>query len=196
MLWASKPLLFLMDWDKEEFAIDNPIINRDPLNLLGMYSDKTWKGSHVAIEAANLVREQQPDVKMMLFGTESRPDDLPAWIDYASNPRRSELRRIYNQSAIFMASSFTEGWGLPPCEAMLCGCAVVATDIGGYREFCYDAETALIVPPGNPQAMADAVHKLVANPDLRGQIAMQGHEYVKRFDWELATDQLLAAIEH
>ena len=180
--------------DKEEFGIDVPIQERNPLHILGMYSEKKWKGSDIAIEAAALVRHRRPDIKMTLFGTCPRPDSIPGWIAYIENPKRSELRSIYNQASIFIASSFTEGWGLPPCEAMLCGCAVVATDIGGYREFCHDEETALIVPVGDPQAMADAIERFISNPELCRKIAMQGNDHISIFDWDKAAEKLVEAI--
>lgn len=70
----------------------------------------------------------------------------------------------------------------------MCGAAVVATDIGGHREFCIDGENALLVPAQNPSAMAAAVFKLLDDPELRLRLARNGHSNIQRFTWDAACD--------
>jgi glycosyltransferase involved in cell wall biosynthesis len=79
---------------------------------------------------------------------------------------------------------------LPSCEALLCGCALVATDVGGHREFARNGETALLSPPRDPAALAHNLTTLLRNRALRLQLAAQGHAFVQRFTWERATDGL------
>jgi glycosyltransferase involved in cell wall biosynthesis len=71
---------------------------------------------------------------------------------------------------------------------MMCGAAVVATDIGGHREFCTDGETALLVPAEDPAAIAGAVVRLLDDPELRLRLAQNGHRNIQRFTWEAACD--------
>jgi glycosyltransferase involved in cell wall biosynthesis len=129
-----------------------------------------------------------------MFGVPDPPPDLPEWIRYRRNPPQQELRALYNRAAIFVAPSWTEGWGLPPSEAMMCGAAVAATDINGHREFCIDGETALMAPAQNPLRLADCIVRLVTNAGLRMQIAVRGHEYIKQFTWTKALDAFEKAL--
>jgi glycosyltransferase involved in cell wall biosynthesis len=127
-----------------------------------------------------------PEIEAEFFGINERPQDLPLWIVYHQQPTQEELRRIYNRASIFLGPSHSEGWGLPPCEAMMCGSAVVATDIGGHREFCVNEETALLVPAQDPAAMALAAARLIDDQVLRLRIAESGHRNIQKFTWEAA----------
>ncbi len=106
------------------------------------------------LAALELVRRHDPAVRASLFGTVTRPEDLPDWIEYARLPSVEDLRALYNSCAVFLQPSRSEGWGLPASEAMLCGCALVTVDNGGSREYATDGETALVAPPGDAAAAA------------------------------------------
>ena len=70
----------------------------------------------------------------------------------------------------------------------MCGAAVIATDIGGHREFCTDGETALFVPPQAPEAIVLAAIRLIDDPQLRLRIAESSHQNIQRFTWDAACD--------
>ena len=97
-----------------------------------------------------------------------------------------ELCTIAPQSFSLQATS--EGWPLPPAEAMTCGAAVVATNIGGHRETCIDGVTALMVPAKDPEAMAVAVGRLLDDKELRIKIAKSGCVNIQKFTWSAALD--------
>jgi glycosyltransferase involved in cell wall biosynthesis len=176
--------------DFTKYGRDTPYESRDPLQLAMMFSHSlSWKGSFYGLAAVVQLKEKFPGLKAEFFGVDARPAELPAWIVYHQAPAQAELRRIYNRASIFIAPSLSEGWGLPPCEAMMCGAAVVATDIGGHREFCTDSETALLVPPKNPDAIATAVSRLIADPQLRLKMANNGNQNIQRFVWDAAIDK-------
>jgi glycosyltransferase involved in cell wall biosynthesis len=100
------------------------------------------------------------------------------------------LRELYNRAAIFVAPSRTEGWGLTGCEALLCGAALVATDIDGHREFAFNGETALTCPPRSASALAENVLRLIRDSDLRIQLAKGGLKFVRQLTWERSTTSL------
>ena len=175
--------------DFTKFGRDVPSEDRNPLRIAMLFSHSlAWKGSYDGLAALVSLREKYPDLEAEFFGIDERPLDLPAWITYHHSPAQAELRRIYNRASIFLAPSLSEGWGLPPCEAMMCGAAVVATNIGGHREFCTDGQTALLVPAANPGAIADAVDRLLDDPELRLRLAQNGHSTIQRFTWDAACD--------
>ena len=70
----------------------------------------------------------------------------------------------------------------------MCGTAVVATDIGGHREFCIEGETALMVIPGSPDAIAEAAGRFIRNSDLRLRVGREGHRNIQKFTWDAACD--------
>jgi glycosyltransferase involved in cell wall biosynthesis len=180
--------------DFDSFNCDQPVEDREPTRVAMLYHDFAWKGSADGIQALKIAKGRVPNLTTEMFGVPDPPPDLPEWIRYRRNPPQQELRALYNRAAIFVAPSWTEGWGLPPSEAMMCGAAVAATDINGHREFCIDGETALMAPAQNPLRLADCIVRLVTNAGLRMQIAVRGHEYIKQFTWTKALDAFEKAL--
>jgi glycosyltransferase involved in cell wall biosynthesis len=180
--------------DIETFQIVTPSEERRANQLMMLYHDAEWKGCQDGLQALSLVREREPNIRVTLFGVPARPATLPDWIDYHQSPSPKLLRELYNQAAIFVAPSRTEGWGLTGCEALLCGAALVATDIDGHREFAFDGQTALTSPARSPSALAENILRLIRDPELRIQLAKSGFQFVRQFTWERASSSFEAAL--
>jgi glycosyltransferase involved in cell wall biosynthesis len=175
--------------DFTKFGCDLLPEDRNPAHIAMLFSHSLpWKGSFDGLSALVALKDKYPDLEAEFFGINERQQDLPSWIVYHQTPSQEELRRIYNRASIFLAPSISEGWGLPPCEAMMCGGAVVATDIGGHREFCTDGDTALLVPANAPDAIAEAVERLINDHELRLRVAQSGNRNIQRFTWDAACD--------
>jgi glycosyltransferase involved in cell wall biosynthesis len=143
------------------------------------------KGAKDGIYALQLARANSPTLEAVLFGVFPRPQSLPPWIEYHEDPPQEELvDKIYNGSRIYLCPSWTEGFHLPPAEAMACGCAVVSTDIGGVRDYAEDGVTALLSPPQNPDALAQNITRLLQDDELRMRLAKAGHERIQEFTWK------------
>ena len=71
------------------------------------------------------------------------------------------LGREYDASRVFVVGSWFEGFSQPGLEALACGVPLVTTDNGGCREYAANEETALVVPPRDPQSMASAIRRLL-----------------------------------
>jgi glycosyltransferase involved in cell wall biosynthesis len=174
--------------DFSKFGCDTPPEDRNPKHVGMLLHDRlSWKGSADGLAALEILKQRYADLEAELFGFFERPKTLPAWITYHRLPAQEELRRIYNRAAVFLAPSHLEGWGLPPSEAMTCGAALVATDIGGHREFCVHEDTALLTPAKNPELMAKAAVRLIEDSSLRIRIARSGSEKIRRFTWDAAS---------
>lgn len=173
-----------------KLGVDMPIETRNHKGIMMLYHKADWKGSKDGLHALSIVREHIPDISVTLFGTPSGAD-LPHWVNYRRLPSQYELRRLYNNAAIFLSPSWNEGWGLPPSEAMMCGAAVIATDIGGHREYLADGVNGCLVPSRQPEAMAAAVIKLIEDNSRRIELAIAGTEYISQFTWDRATKSLL-----
>lgn len=88
--------------------------------------------------------------------------------------------------------SSTEGLPLVVLEAMARGRAVVATPVGGTPEVVVDGVTGLLVPPRDPDALAAALRRLLADPGLRARMGDAGHERVRtRFSADAMTTRVL-----
>jgi len=176
--------------DHDHFKILNPIEGRQPYISM-MYSNAAWKGSKDGIKALSLVREKYPDLDAVFFGVSKRNGCIPEWIKYVENPSQDVLvRDIYNRSSIFLCPSHSEGFALPPAEAMACGCAIATTDCGGVTDFAENEVTALVSPPKNPSALAGNIIRILSDDGLRTRLAEAGQIRIKRFTWEKSVNAL------
>jgi glycosyltransferase involved in cell wall biosynthesis len=161
--------------DPEAFGLDRPIGEREPATVIWPYHVRREKGAADAESALAAIRRDIPQIRVTAFGVDRPPAggwSLP--LSYHRNPPQMELRRLYNNAAIAVAPSHSEGWGLPACEALQCGCALAATDIGGHREFLRDGENALLHAPGDIDALRRNLLRLAADRQLRLRLAAQG----------------------
>ncbi len=148
-----------------------------------------WKGTEDGLKAFAIVKEKHPEVEFAMHGVPAR-HDLPSWIKTYGRVSDDELRRLYNSSDIYVIPSWVEGSQLPPMEAMACGCAVVATNVGGITDYAIPEKTVLVSPPRKPKALAQNIIELLENRARLQEIAEAGHEYIKQFTWERATNRL------
>jgi glycosyltransferase involved in cell wall biosynthesis len=99
-----------------------------------------------------------------------------------------ELPRWYHAADAFVFPSLKEGWGLALLEALAAGLATVASDIPVFREFLSERD-ALLVPAGDPGALADAMVRLAADPELRSRLGCRGPMLAGRFTWRHCAEQ-------
>lgn len=170
------------------YRLTQPIVGRRR-QISMLCSTAKIKGAADGIEALDLVRRQYPDVKVVLFGVSRRQSWFPKWAEYHQDPPQDFLiKEIYNKSCLFVAPSWTEGSPLPPAEAAACGCAIVATNIGGFQEYIENGVTGLLSPPRDPLSLAHSVCRLLDDDSLRVRLAESCNRLVSRLDWERSTD--------
>ena len=100
-----------------------------------------------------------------------------------------ELRALYESALCLVFPSRYEGFGLPPVEAMWCGCPVVASRIGAVAEVCGDA--ALWFDAARPESLGQATGRLADDPGLHATIAEAGRHRTAGFSWDAAARRLL-----
>lgn len=137
-----------------------------------------------------------PGVPLRFLVAHADPVPLPeGWPAEAVVARgEAEMAAFYNRCDIFVFPSLAEGFGLPALEAMACGCAVVTTDCGGVGSFARPEANCLMVPPGRPAALADALRRLASDPELRARLARAGIETAQSFSRAAALDRLANAL--
>jgi glycosyltransferase involved in cell wall biosynthesis len=93
---------------------------------------------------------------------------------------RDDVPELLARADVFVLSSRSEGAPLSILEAMAAGLPVVSSCVGGVPELVADGETGLLVPPGDPAAMAAALGRLVADAGLRRRLGAAGRERAHR----------------
>jgi len=100
-----------------------------------------------------------------------------------------DLPMLYSGSCLFISPSLYEGFGLPLVEAMACGVPVVASNTSSIPEVVGDA--ALLIPPTQPEAFAEAILRVSSDTDLRKAMIQKGLNRAAFFRWDKAACQLL-----
>lgn len=103
-----------------------------------------------------------------------------------------ELRALYEGAAVFVFPSLTEGFGLPPVEAMHFGTPVVSARAGAMPEVCGDA--VLLVDPHDPRAFRTAILSVLENDFVHEDLARKGRARAQQLTWEHAGERLHAII--
>jgi glycosyltransferase involved in cell wall biosynthesis len=122
------------------------------------------------------------------------PDDqwgadihFPGWIDQA------DLPAVYSEAELFLYASNLEAFPIPVTEAMACGTPIVTSSVNGLEEIA--GEAALLVDPGRPEAIAEALVAVEADPDLRCALSSKGLDRSRMFTWERCAERTLRLLE-
>lgn len=104
-----------------------------------------------------------------------------------------DLPILYNLADLFVFPSFYEGFGLPPLEAMACGCPSVVSKIPPLLEVCGDA--VYYVNPYDVEDIAEGIIRVLKDQNLREEIKRKGYERVRNFSWEKSAMEHLKTIK-
>lgn len=168
---------------------DNLKKDKGPMRILIPYRKEKWKGVKDGISAFEIVKEEFPNIQLVMFGLKA-DKDIPSYAEFHLRPSSAQLRKIYNSCDIFVCPSHCEGFGMPAMEAMACRCAVVTTNVGAVPDYAIPGKTALISEPKDVGGLAQNIIKLIENEKLRNEIAENGCNYTKQFTWDRATEKI------
>jgi glycosyltransferase involved in cell wall biosynthesis len=172
-----------------------PDAQRHPGTILfvGDSEDRN-KGARFLIEACARL---QHEMDFRLLFKDKKPKDmtvvpplvwkhgLQRFVEYIPRLEMEELVRLYNSAQVVVSPSLYEGFGLPAAEAMACGTPVVATTAGAFPEFIEDGRTGVLVPPGDADALTDAIKSLIADPERCARMGAAASEHMRtHFTWE------------
>jgi glycosyltransferase involved in cell wall biosynthesis len=163
------------------------------------------KGYPEIFEAADRLRPRFPNLRVAAVGPDEpdKADSLTAADRRAAERAgvrflgaRDDVVRLYAGMDIHVLASHREGFPLSPMEASAMGVPVVATDIRGCRQAVDDGVTGLLVPARDPAALADAIARLVSDPDERRRLGAAARRKARdAFDHRRSIDLVLATYE-
>ncbi|MDP8958344.1 MAG: glycosyltransferase family 4 protein [Actinomycetota bacterium] len=155
--------------------------------------DDPRKGLDVLLGAWPAVREAVPDAELAVVGA-SRPRPFPAGVRYLGRVSEEDKRFELSRAALLAAPNLgEESFGLVPAEGMAAGCAVVASALPGFVEVV--GEAGVLVPPGDPAALAKALVELLQDGARRRELGERGRRRARRFDWEMVLPRYLEVYE-
>ena len=185
------PDAFVSDAGKVEWGVPVPSGAR----VVGMVSRLSRvKDPQTLIRAIHIVRQVVPDVHLVLVGRgeleeevrymiyQERLEDCVHSLGY-----RQDIPRLLHAMDVFVLSSHSEGLSLAILEAMSAQRPIVATAVGGTPGLLANGECGLLVPPGDPQAMAQAILELLTNETKAQELARHARE---RFMQEYTIDRM------
>lgn len=105
-----------------------------------------------------------------------------------------EVALFYTKADVFVYPSYYEGFGLPVLEAMTLGAPVVTSNTSSLPEVAGDA--ALLIDPHDPTQLADAILRVISDPQLRQELIQKGKERAKLFSWERTAKETIKAYKY
>jgi glycosyltransferase involved in cell wall biosynthesis len=152
----------------------------EPPSVLWLYHPDPRKGADDGLRALCRLKCRMPELRVTVCGT-VRPQQLPAWMPFEFHVSDETLRKRYSAATALLYPSRCEGFGLPPLEAMACGCPSVTTSVGAIPEYAEDRRNALIVAAGDVDAMVDRLEELLDDERLRHRLSAAGLATAERF---------------
>lgn len=191
-------------------AVATHVNREDAFEVLYVGAVLRIRGVDTMLDACSLLRGRLPGLRLLLVGP-SEPEEqrwlhrrilelgLEAAVSVTGElPHDETIRRVHSADIClfpFPTNYATEFiYPVKVFEYMAAGRATIASDLAGVRRVIEDGRSGVLVEPGNPQALADAIHRLWRCPDLRALLATNARAAVPKFDWQRINGQMLEAL--
>jgi len=188
--------------DEEQFASDtDPAFEDDRVALLFVGRLDDGKGLGELVEAQSRLGKK---TRLYLVGDGTLKSDLQSKVNdrglnesvrFVGSVPHDEVQQYYAAADIFCLPSHHESLGLVNLEAMATGTPVVTTRIDAIEEYINDGENGILVPPGDVDALTDALDQLAGDPDLRTRLAAAGRSTASQFSWSSQAKKMEAFYE-
>ncbi len=163
------------------------------------------------LHAARLLLDQQPHILAntriaIIGGTPDNPElkrlkaltdtlGIRHLVDFLGAKDQSQLSTYYAAASAVMMPSDYESFGMVALEAMASGTPVIASHVGGLAFLVRDAETGYLVPTREPQALANCMARLLADPAACQRLGENAARVAQSYRWQVIVDRLLEAFE-
>jgi glycosyltransferase involved in cell wall biosynthesis len=157
-------------------------------------ADVAMKGLRFLLEAVAKLRTERDDVHLVVIGRRKpggasdetiKKLGLEAHVEFVTGVPEERIIELYSEAELAVVPSLYEGFSLPAIEAMACGAPLVGTTGGAIPEVVgADGDTALLVPPGDSEALAAKLRWALEQPDLRATVGARGRQrIIDRWSW-------------
>jgi D-inositol-3-phosphate glycosyltransferase len=103
----------------------------------------------------------------------ARDEGVAEQVTFVGRRGREVLKHYYSAADVFVSTPWYEPFGITPVEAMACGTSVVGANVGGIKFSVRDGETGYLVPPNDPEALAERIAHLYKHPKLMDVLSRQ-----------------------
>ena len=168
---------------------------REPVIL---FVGKQWerKGGPTLIEAFRAVRERVPDARLLIVGTTEAPAGEPGTEVLGKIMDRNRMAELLAGAAVFTVPSLFCPFTNSLMEAMTYGLPCVSTTTMGVPELVLHGETGLLCEPGDPVALADALVRLLTEPELADRMGAAGRRRVEReLTWDRVAERMAPGLD-
>jgi glycosyltransferase involved in cell wall biosynthesis len=162
-----------------------------------LYSTLKWKGVDLSLRAIEKTCKRISGLSLVAFGAEPLTSQLPlpTGTNFHLRPAQNMLRTIYSSCDVWLCGSYSEGFHLPPLEAMACRCPVVSTSVGGPIDIIEPGYNGYLVPVGDSDALADRLFDVLSFDDARWRAMSDAAlATATKYSWEDATKLLEGAL--
>lgn len=165
----------------------SPAEGARPLKLVCVARMVHIKGHRHLLQAFRAIVGEFPGLELRLVGDGPEKDALMALARYLGVERavqftgwRPDPASVVRDCDVFVQPSLEEGFGMAAAEAMSAGLPVVASEVGGLCELIVDGQTGWLVPPADPQVLADRLRRVLGDAEQRRRFGAAGRERVRR----------------
>lgn len=148
--------------------------------LMFVGRQKAYKGLDVLLKAYEGLSDLAPLVVILADGDDA-PGRFPAGVTAVHNVPHAQIMAAWMHCGLAVVPSLSEAFGQVAVEAMACGKPVVASAVGGLRDVVVDGVSGLLVPPGDPSALREALRSLLLDPARRAQMGAIGYQRARLF---------------
>jgi phosphatidylinositol alpha-mannosyltransferase len=183
-------------------APSDPVPPTDNLRILFVGRPEERKGLPILLTAFNALVEHVP-CRLTVIGAE-REDvlryvadpDLLHFMDIRGRVSGKDLWRELHEADVLCAPSLSgESFGMVLTEAFAAGTPVVASAIAGYSDVVSDGHDGLLVPPGDPQRLAEELQRVYHEPERLREMGRAAHRSAQRYAWPRIADQVSSVYE-
>jgi glycosyltransferase involved in cell wall biosynthesis len=170
-----------------------------PVPTIGLlHHNSPLKGCGISIKALKIVAKEMPSLRVVSFGADHPTFQLrlPRFAEFHYRPPQDKLRNLYAKCDVWLCGSISEGFHLPPLEAMACRCPVVSTRVGGPMDIIEEGVNGHLVAVKDVAGLADRMINVLTLPeDKWRQMSDAAYHTATRYSWDDATDRFERALE-
>jgi len=161
-------------------------------NVLHVGQFAFFKAPMVTAAAMNRIAEQRKDLRFTWVTGRESHDSVRRLLSPAVQSRltllgwmsQTELRNVYDDAGVFLFPSFFEGSGKVHIEAMSRALCVIASSVGGMRDYVQDGTSGILVPLGDPNAVAEAALSILGNAERANAMSAAAARRAREYSWE------------